>query len=268
MLKQRIFTAIILIPLVIMAIFYTSPLVFDWITAGVLLAAAWEWANLAQYHKTHERIIYLFITAVCFYLSHFIPIHMLFIAAILWWLWVSYSLIKQPRILKSDGYRYRFNNTIVASIGIFVLTTCFASLTWLKDQNQSWVMVLLIIVWAADTFAYFSGKCFGKHWIAPTISPKKTWEGAYGALLGVAVLTGLMGYGMAMPLGFLLYLTGLGLLTVVVSIIGDLFESLLKRQSGVKDSGQLLPGHGGLLDRIDSLLAAAPFFAAGVMCLH
>lgn len=261
MLKQRISTAIILIPLVIMAIFYTSPGVFAWISAGIFLAAAWEWANLAQFNQSNVRTIYLLITALCFYLSYFMPIHLLLIAAILWWLWVSYCLIKQP-------FRYRFNNTRVGSIGIFVLTTCFASLTWLKDQNQNWVMVLLLIVWLADTFAYFTGKCLGKHWIAPTISPKKTWEGAYGALFGVSILMGLIGYEMAIPLGFLLYLTGLGLVTVVISIIGDLFESLLKRQSGVKDSGQLLPGHGGLLDRIDSLLAAAPFFAAGVMWLH
>lgn len=262
MLKQRILTAIILIPLVFISILYTSPLIFHLILGAVLLLAAWEWGNLVKL-EYNQRIGYLFLLALFFYLSTFISIGIILTVSIIWWLFVSYRIVmqqlNQPWAIK--------NPIFTASIGIFVLTSCFASLSWLRFQSRAWIILLLLIIWLADTAAYFAGRRFGQHLLAPTISPKKTWEGVAGALFAVFLAIVLDSWVMALNPKLSFYLLLIGLITVIMSIVGDLFESLLKRQAGIKDSGQLLPGHGGLLDRIDSLIAAAPFFAAGIFLL-
>jgi phosphatidate cytidylyltransferase len=261
MLKQRILTAIILIPLVFISILYTSPAVFRFILAIVLLVAAWEWNTLSGIESTPRRFLCLLLLAVCFWLSSLFPQGMVIGLGVVWWLWATYRLVmqqfNQPFVIKHERY-----------IGILIFTTCWISFSFLRDQNQNWVIMLLLIVWLADTAAYFIGRRFGQHFLAPQISPKKTREGAYGALLAVFVAILLGGLIMELQVGFLAYLALLGLITASISIVGDLFESLLKRQAGTKDSGQLLPGHGGLLDRIDGLLAAAPFFAGGVFLLY
>ena len=181
-----------------------------------------------------------------------------------WWLWVASQIIMQ----KPSRFFTVQNSMFVAGIGVLIFTTCFAALSFLRGQSQNWVMTLLLIVWLADTAAYFSGRQFGKRLLAPKISPKKTWEGACGALITVFLSILWMGWLCGLKLLLVFYLSLLGSCTVIISIVGDLFESLLKRKVGVKDSGQLLPGHGGLLDRMDSLLAAAPFFALGVVSLR
>lgn len=262
-LKQRILTAIILIPLVFASILYTPPLVFSLILGAILLLAAWEWSSLAKLESKNQRMGYLVLLALFFYLSTFIPISMVLTVSIIWWLFASYRMVRhqlnQPWTIK--------NPIFIASIGIFVLTSCFASLSWLRYQSKTWVILLLLIIWLADTAAYFAGRRFGQHLLAPTISPKKTWEGVFGALFAVFLAIVLDSWFMDLNPKLSFYLLLIGLITVIISIVGDLFESLLKRQADTKDSGQLLPGHGGLLDRIDSLIAAAPFFAAGVCLL-
>jgi len=274
MLKQRILTAVVLIPLVFISIFYTSPLVFRLILAGVLILAGWEWNNLIPLRQKNWRIGYLLILTGCFYLSIFIPLGILIGLGVIGWLYVSYYLIKNflslPFLAKNEnGNSNLFKKPIFISwIGIFVLVVCWDSLSFLRAQNQNWVIMLLLIIWIADTAAYFTGRRFGQHFLAAQISPKKTWEGVFGALIAVFTATLVSGWLMNLNLYLLTYLSVLGLITVVVSIIGDLFESLLKRQVAIKDSGQLLPGHGGLLDRIDSLIAAAPIFAGGVLLLE
>jgi phosphatidate cytidylyltransferase len=129
--------------------------------------------------------------------------------------------------------------------------------------EPSEVLAVLVLVWIADTAAYFVGRAFGRHKLAPSISPGKTWAGVYGALACSAVI-GLAGGWIAhAPPGLLAGVIVLALVTVVFSIVGDLFESLIKRHAGVKDSGALFPGHGGLFDRMDSIVAALPVFVLG-----
>ena len=174
----------------------------------------------------------------------------------------------EARRVRGDQKIFTTSSIFISSAGIFVLTLCWISLSFLRDQSPKWVIMLLLIVWIADTAAYFTGRRFGKHFLAPQISPKKTWEGAFGAGVAVFAMILIGGWLMGLKATLLIYLTLLGLATTFISIIGDLFESLLKRHAGIKDSGQLLPGHGGLLDRIDSLIAAAPFFAGGISLLQ
>lgn len=257
MLKQRILTAIFLIPLVLAALFYSSAAGFQLILGAILLLGAWEWTKLAGLTHMHWRIGYLLLLALLFYLSNTLPASIFIGLGVIWWLLVLYFMLRHAHIR-------RHSKSLIAAIGLFVLTACFVSLSFLRDQGRSWVILLFLIVWLADIAAYFVGRGFGKHLLAPHISPKKTWEGFLGALLFVFISFLVGGWLFRLNLQWLIYLPILGACTVVISVIGDLFESYLKRQVNMKDSGSLLPGHGGLLDRIDSLIAAAPFFAMGV----
>ncbi|MGV0951420.1 MAG: phosphatidate cytidylyltransferase, partial [Azonexus sp.] len=146
-------------------------------------------------------------------------------------------------------------------VGLVVLFPAWLALVQLRVAGPGVLLAILAIVWMADVAAYFSGKRFGKHKLAPSISPGKTWEGAIGGGIGVVL------YGIALRLGFAFEPVGLplwvfGLLAVTaISIMGDLYESMLKRQAGIKDSSNVLPGHGGVLDRIDSLTSTLPVVA-------
>ena len=158
-----------------------------------------------------------------------------------------------------------------AVAGILVLVPAWRALVAVRDveqHGQYYLLFLLALIWAADTAAYFVGRRWGRFSLAPRVSPGKTWEGVWGALASGLVLSmtmaALMGMAPRSWFGFAL----LGGFTVVASIVGDLLESVCKRASGVKDSGQLLPGHGGVLDRLDSLTAAAPVFMLGLSWLE
>ena len=158
------------------------------------------------------------------------------------------------------------NPVVLAVLGWLALIPALAALLSLLARGPALLLALFALVWGADIFAYFGGKRFGKRRLASRVSPGKTWEGLMSALLGTQALA-LAGAGLLKPmsLGALLALTAV---TFVASVVGDLLESLLKRLRGVKDSGNLLPGHGGLLDRIDSLLAAAPVFTLGLILME
>jgi phosphatidate cytidylyltransferase len=152
----------------------------------------------------------------------------------------------------------------LAAAGVLALVPAWAALVWLHTSGPVWVLILLGLVWIADTAAYFTGRALGRRRLAPLLSPGKTLEGVWGGLLAVGLYSGILA--LLLRLGAVegVYFVLLGLLAAMVSVEGDLMESLLKRQRGVKDSGQILPGHGGALDRIDSLLAAAPVYALGL----
>ena len=154
------------------------------------------------------------------------------------------------------------------AIGLDLLWICVHGLVYLHEvYGGEMLLYLFSLVWIADIGAYFSGRKFGKHKLAPAISPSKTWEGLVGGLLAnlfwiIGVYQFASGWGLGLP-QFLL----IGLATSLISVVGDLFESILNREAGVKDSGKLLPGHGGVLDRVDSVIAAAPVFVVGIFIL-
>lgn len=263
MLKQRILTSLILIPLVLLGIFYTSVNIFQMILASILLLGAWEWTNFANLKETHLRIFYIFILLLLFFLAQYFSFVFFITLGVFWWFFIAFFLLSLPK----NKISLQSPSVILIS-GALIFTSCFSALSFLRNQNEKWVFFLLLIVWLADIAAYFTGKQFGKHALAPQISPKKTWEGFFGAIVVVALVTFISGLiFLQINTTWLISLWILAILVTIISVVGDLFESYLKRQIGIKDSGQLLPGHGGLLDRIDSLIAAAPVFAIGVYLL-
>ncbi len=188
----------------------------------------------------------------------------LLLTAALWWAWWMVRIQRIRHIEPAQGV-----DRSASAGGVLMLVSTWIGLVWLHGltQGPNLVLCLLLLIWIADSAAYFTGRRWGRHKLAPVVSPGKTLEGVLGAL-GGGLLWGLVlaswfGRGWGQQAG----VVALCLLTVLVSVYGDLYESLLKRRRGVKDSGRLLPGHGGLLDRIDSLMAAAPVFALGLILL-
>jgi len=179
-------------------------------------------------------------------------------------IWVAIFLW-MPRY-RYSGRWSRAINLLVFLLGVDLLWICGHGLVYLQAQQGGWLLLYLFtLVWVADIGAYFSGRRYGRHKLAARISPGKTWEGVAGGILANLIwmlavfwLSGGWGFGL---IEFML----IGLGTSVLSVVGDLFESILKREAGVKDSGRLLPGHGGILDRIDSVIAASPVFVAGLV---
>jgi len=275
MLKQRILTAIILGPLILWSVIAFSHRAIAIELGIILTVAAWEWARLSGIQHQAGRVAYaiaiLFGMSGLTLLMHkridlFLP---LLVVVSAWWFIALLTIIA---FNKRDNQQVKSMTVRQISInlfsGLFILLGAFIAITGLHQNDQygyEFILILLAIIWIADSAAYFSGKAFGKHKLAAHVSPGKTWEGVFGAVLAVLltafVISRFLHYPSANTFVFML----IALLTMSVSIVGDLLESLFKRRAGVKDSSHLLPGHGGILDRIDSLVAAAPIFLLGLM---
>ncbi len=267
MLKQRLLTAVILIPLFFLGVFYLPTERLSWVFAGLVLLAAWEWGGLMAL-SNRARALYVLLVGLLFPLAAWLyaqSAEAVLSVVLLAWLLSLYWL------RSFDGEQSPispFERGVLAVLGLLVLLPTWLSLVALHGQGRfglELLLYLMLLVWGADTGAYFSGRRWGRRRLAPKVSPGKTWEGAYGALAMTLLLavtaTSYFGYSGGRAVQFIL----LSVITVLFSIVGDLFESMLKRRRGIKDSGQILPGHGGILDRIDSLTAAAPVFCLGLI---
>ncbi len=263
MLKLRILTALILIPLVIVGIFYASEFYFKLITAGIMLMAAWEWSRLSACQNSAKRISYVGVQAlILFLILPYLAYDILLKCGLIFWLLLSVYLIWA----RSQPILPMISPAITASLGWLIISLCWVALQKLQ-MTPVYLMFMLLIIWLADTAAYISGRLWGRHLLAPTLSPKKTWEGFIIGLLFSFFSAMLMLYFFPGIKPTFSQMWLLVLLTSLAAVAGDLFESQLKRLRGLKDSGQLLPGHGGILDRIDSLLAAAPVFTGSLLLL-
>lgn len=268
MLKQRIISALVMVPLVVLGVLFLDQTTFGLLVALGLLAGAWEWSALIPLHDTRTRILYLAATAaataaVWFFAGSETFVNSLLWVAMLWWLFVL-LWVSRPALGREVTALHRAAKAV---LGIGVMASAWLALVVLHgrpDQGPHWVLYLLLLVWAADTGAYFAGKTFGRHKLAPEVSPGKTWEGVYGALAATALFAPAYAWFLGLHAAAFASFILVCLVTVLFSIVGDLLESLLKRQRGMKDSGSLIPGHGGVLDRADSLLAAAPVFLFGM----
>ncbi|MEO7072340.1 MAG: phosphatidate cytidylyltransferase [Rhodanobacter sp.] len=270
MLLQRVLTALLLAPLVIALILFLPTAWFAAAVAVAFLAALWEWGALSGLQNHAWRAVVLLLAALAL-----VGLWTLRLTAVgpgvvwlgvAWWVLVCVWLrhftfaaapTPQNRALK-----------LVAGACVVLPAWMAAVLVHARvPHGQWWMLLALLIVWAADIGAYSSGRTFGGRKLAPQISPGKTWAGAYGALVaGVIVM--LVGAWLLDTRGARLLALGLvAVIMVGVSIVGDLLESLMKRHARVKDSGTLFPGHGGLMDRLDSVFAALPVFAAGLLWL-
>lgn len=263
MLKQRVITGIILVAIVLLALLALPPAAFAVVSMVVIVGlGSWEWAALVGYRLMPQRLIAMLPTLLLALLCLFFqpPLMPLLVMALMVWVSILGLLVRYRQHTRF----YRDNKGLLPVLGTLVLVLAWYSLIHLNTQSVAYVLYVIGLVAVADTGAYFTGKRFGKVKLAPELSPGKTREGAYGALALGTVWAVIWAIGLHFSMGQTLAFIALSLVVVVLSIAGDLFESLLKREAGVKDSGTLLPGHGGILDRIDGLLAALPIFTLGL----
>lgn len=264
MLKLRLLTALFLVPLVIAGILYLSKTAIAIVFAVVLLQGAWEWSALAGVKNNLLRLLYVVIIGIGLYCFWPLTGDRLLMQAVgyfaaIWW-FIAFMWILFPQFLKQQCMS---GTTVKLFAGAFVLVPVWYALVSIhsvSDNGPVWLLYAMALVWVADSGAYFAGKSFGKRKLAPAVSPGKTWEGAFGALLLVVVYSFVGLFWLPIENEMFIWLFLVSATLVPISIIGDLFESLMKRHSGIKDSGNLLPGHGGILDRIDGLTPTIPVF--------
>lgn len=274
MLKQRVVTALILSAVFLAALFYLPVPLFSIFIAVALLVSAWEWANLSGFSQAWQRVGYMALLAVATFLTGLylgvtdwsVEAHInsekfrqVLVIGCIWWA-VALLLVQG---FPSSAILWR-HPLIRGLMGLFVLVPTWAGFIYVRAQDNGALLVLLIVavVACADIGGYFAGRRWGKRKLAPAVSPGKTWEGFLGGVcfnfLLSLVVWGLVGGNYFMLLAIILPAS-------LASVLGDLFESMLKRHRGIKDSSALLPGHGGVLDRVDGLTAAAPVFALALL---
>lgn len=265
MLRFRVFTAVVLAPPVVAGVWLLPGPVFALLAGLVFLLAGWEWTRLAGIEGGANQALYLVAMALAMAALEWnglVPLApIVALVGVAWWCAAAIWLC-----CYGFGERGgRLAGALKALAGLLALVPAWTVLSALQSVpgGPPWVLMLLAVVWAADICAYFVGRRFGRRRLAPRISPGKTWAGVGGALGGALVVGAGGGLLLGLEAGPQLALVGVILATVAFSVIGDLFESLVKRHAGAKDSGALLPGHGGVFDRLDSLFAAAPVFYWG-----
>lgn len=265
MLKYRIITAIILIPIFLLLVLYLPPVGFCYFTGAVVLLGAWEWSYFMGAKKFLHSLIYPFVMALILLGALRWPIVNTLYVAVAWWVVAFFLVALYPRA----SAIWSKSITIRAFMGAFVLVPCWLAINYIRNAENGvfTLLFLFALIWGADIGAYFVGKKWGKTKLAPFVSPGKSVQGLIGALV-VTILIALSAlYLLGLPYIIWLPIVALSLITVLFSVLGDLFESMMKRNVDLKDSSGLLPGHGGILDRIDSLTAAAPVFAVCAVLL-
>ncbi len=256
MLRARFITAVIAVSVLALVLFVVPEIAAELFIAGIVVAGAWEWSRFLGLPSAWSRALYaIAIAALMAVVNVYFTednTRLLLQSALVWWLaallWAFAFPTPIPLVLRWI-------------CGALVLVPLYAALVLLYHVDPWLLTFALLLVWAADIGAYFAGKRFGRVKLAPAISPGKTWEGVIGGLLLVVVLTVARSVWVETNL---MVLVPFCMAVAGLSIVGDLTVSMFKRTAGVKDSGKLFPGHGGMLDRIDSLAAAAPLFALGL----
>lgn len=290
LLKLRIITALCLVPLVLAAMFLLPLTYFSLFAGGVFLLAAREWGNFIDPQKTSVFMVSLALVLIGS--MAFIPQSQLWLSATgeqnllsglqasviwvlgagsVWWLLALGLVLTFPR---SAGF-WREQPGLKALFAMLTLVPFYWALLVLRSYQYeqdahygAWLLLFVMsLVWVADTGAYFAGKAFGKHKLCPNVSPGKTIEGMIGGVVAASALALIVTQSMALPMHTSVVLLVASIVAVFASVLGDLTESMFKREAGLKDSGNILPGHGGIMDRIDSLTAALPVFVVVVWLL-
>jgi|TARA_B110000211_G_scaffold68462_1_gene79103 phosphatidate cytidylyltransferase len=280
LLKQRIITALILAPAAISAIFYLSLINFAAVMLVVMAIGAWEWGPLMGCANKRYRIAFVSVTSILIAtLWYFLPLDTLWDApkhlvdeanivlwlAVAWWLLSAGLTFLYPRFSKF----WSSHRSVRGLFGWLTLVPTWLAFMALRSSDYQvdpyhgaqLLMFLFLMVWSADVGAYFVGKSIGKHKLLPNVSPGKTLEGFLGGVIFACVMVVIAGYFIDWTMAQYRIVIPVTILITTISVLGDLNESMFKRQAGVKDSGTILPGHGGILDRIDSLTATAPIYA-------
>lgn len=272
MLKQRIITGLLIAAIFLCSLLILPKFIFFLLISLLLLASAWEWANLAYLYRPMQRFAYVFITGLLLSIVTVVAdisphltinvevIRYLLLISVSWWVLALLWVQSYPSSAVLWGNRW-----VLALMGWLVLIPIWVALVYLHSHANGKLLILLVVttVVTADVGAYFFGKILGKHQLASTVSPGKSWEGFWGGLIACMFLAVLVAWAVDFPQWIQLLVVII--LVALASIIGDLVESMVKRHRGVKDSGNILPGHGGILDRIDGLTAAVPVFALAII---
>lgn len=270
MLKTRILTAIVILPLFLSALFFLQDIFWAIVLLSLTVIGSREWSRLAGF-SVRNTIIFMLLTTfaggeLLFQMSESLKTNV-YSSDLIWVYIVSaaFWIISVPPYLKQ---LYTIKNPLLLMLigWMLLLPTCLA-LYQLRAISPVLLLGFMATIWISDTAAYFTGRSLGKRKLASQISPNKTWEGVFGALIAVFI------YGLAWDFWFIeeslaAKLIPLLLLMAILGIIGDLYESLMKRQAGVKDSGNILPGHGGILDRIDALTSSLPFAILALLIFY
>lgn len=262
---QRVLTALIMAPIAVGGLFFLPPHGFALFTGAIITIGAWEWARMSGWEGPVARIGYALVMALLMFLLRHVPAMPILWLSAAWWIIALVMIARYPAAV--DAWRAV---PIRSLMGVVVLIPAWVGLNHLRNgdftlgtvhNNLVLILYTLCIVWAADIGAFFAGRRWGHRKLAPRVSPGKSWAGVYGGLASVGLLAVVVSLltdcSGAQATGLLL----VSLFVALVSVVGDLFESMLKRYCGLKDSSQLLPGHGGFMDRIDSLTAAIPVFS-------
>lgn len=278
MLIHRVLAALVLIPLVIILLFWAPLSLFACVMIAVCGIAAWEWSQFLSLEKVTSKMVFVAVSLIVLALIYFIPqftdsnnkfYSSILTLSVVWWLVALLLVISYP----STTRYWHHSMFIKVLFAFFTLVPFFVGMLELRSTDYinnpysgaAMLLYIFVLVWATDSGAYFAGRALGKRKLAPKVSPGKTVEGFMG------------GVGLAIVISLVVYVTGLfamtfsvfmmsSILAILASVLGDLTESMFKRDAKIKDSGHLIPGHGGILDRIDSLTAAIPIFAA--LSLH
>lgn len=280
MLKQRIITALILAPAAISAIFYLPLMYFAALLVVIIGIGAWEWGPLMGFDTKTRRIGFVATTIVLIagiwsvvspdslwinsaQLHEYVST--LLWLAVAWWVFSAFLMFSYPNA-SSFWSKHRSVRGVFGWLTLVPTWLAFMVIRTNNYQADSYhgaqlLMFLFLMVWSADVGAYFVGKAFGKNKLMPNVSPGKTFEGFFGGVASACLLVAVAAYQLAWNNEQIITALLVTVLITTVSVLGDLNESMFKRQAGVKDSGSILPGHGGILDRIDSLTATAPVFA-------
>ncbi|MGB5831845.1 MAG: phosphatidate cytidylyltransferase [Thiohalocapsa sp.] len=269
-LQQRLATAGVLTPVVILAVLFLPTAYFSILMGAVVCLGAFEWSGLIGLQLDASRWAYTALVAIGLGLLWFaaVPVWDLYVLAVAgaWWVATALALTRIRDVVPKSGF-----DAWLIPVGLVVLVPPWVAIVRLHrlDHDGPWlVLALMMLIWIADSVAYFSGRRWGRRKLAPVISPGKTRAGVYGALIGAALWGSILVLLLKLSPVSGAFLVLLCVLAALLSVVGDLFESLLKRRRGLKDAGSILPGHGGVLDRIDSMTAAAPLFALGLIWLE
>jgi phosphatidate cytidylyltransferase len=261
-LKQRVITGVVLIIAVLLGVLLLPSNLFAVVALVVFVSlAGWEWGKLVSF-EGHARSLFVAGLLVVALIAYFIKDlrWAVIVAGVLWWTAVLVLLA----IYEQGSYFYKNYPWLLRLAAFLVLVPAWIALVTLHQHYPLLVLYLIFLVAITDSGAYFTGKAFGKNKLAPELSPGKTREGMFGGVAGAFVWSVLGAWFFDLPATDWLYFILLSLVVAFISVSGDLFESLIKREAGQKDSGNILPGHGGILDRVDGLIATLPIFTLGI----
>lgn len=277
MLKQRLLTILVALPLFLAALIYLAPWSFMLFSAVLVMLAAWEWGGLGPLHSWIKRSAFVAGVLLCLWLSWLVPLQTWLWMDLGIWVWASVALFHYGRGGSGCGVQYR---GLRLGLAFVMLTPFWIAINVLRDPNfwqgllpetfplYGLLVWVLALVWSVDTGAYIAGRTCGRHLLLPRVSPKKTWEGLVGGIVLCAAVAVGTSWMLHLPSKSTYAMLIVAVVVAYFSVIGDLFESMLKRQAQVKDSSGLLPGHGGILDRFDSVIAALPMVVLVLLLLR